>query len=228
MSSTPLIQAAGVNKVYKRGSQEIVALWDTDLSILPGEFVVILGPSGSGKSTLLHLLGAIDRPTRGRLLVNGVDWASYGSEITTDYTDKAFWGDYSINFWDHFSTPAGGYPATLPVPLGHGAVPPEVMGRYRNVIWVGNDYSGDLSSWMSSPVLSYLKSGGNVLLMTRMGDQFLGDSLRDYLGINFASGTTLYDCIATRPGLTDIARLGTQSNDVVFDTVRTRTDTQLL
>jgi putative ABC transport system ATP-binding protein len=73
MPSTPLIHAVGITKIYQRGSQAIVALADTDLSILPEEFIVILGPSGSGKSTLLHLLGAIDRPTRGRLLVNGVD-----------------------------------------------------------------------------------------------------------------------------------------------------------
>jgi ABC-type lipoprotein export system ATPase subunit len=68
-----LIQATGLKKIYKRGSEEIVALWETNLSILPGEFIVIIGPSGSGKSTLLHLLGGIDRPTQGKLYVNGVD-----------------------------------------------------------------------------------------------------------------------------------------------------------
>ena len=68
-----LIQAVGLKKVYKRGSEEIVALWETNLSILPGEFIVIIGPSGSGKSTLLHLLGGIDRPTQGKLYVNRVD-----------------------------------------------------------------------------------------------------------------------------------------------------------
>ena len=73
MPSTPLIHAVGLKKVYKRGSEEIVALWDINLSIFPGEFIVIIGPSGSGKSTLLHLLGGIDRPTHGQLLVNGVD-----------------------------------------------------------------------------------------------------------------------------------------------------------
>ena len=162
------------------------------------------------------------------LLVNGVEWASYGTEITSAYTEHAFSGGYTFDFWDNFSTPSGGYPAVLPVPLGHGAVPPEVMGRYRVVIWVGNNYNGDLASWQSSPVLSYLRAGGNVLLMSRYGDQFLGDSLRDYLGVNLASGTTLNDCVATRPGLATIARLGTQNTCVVFDTVRTRTDTQLL
>jgi len=107
------------------------------------------------------------------LLVNGVDWASYGTEITSAYTDHAFSGGYTFDFWDNFSTPSGGYPAALPAPLGHGAVPPEVMGRYRVVIWVGNNYNGDLASWQSSPVLSYLRAGGNVLLMSRYGDQFL-------------------------------------------------------
>ena len=68
-----LIQTVGLKKVYKRGDEEIVALRETDLSILSGEFIVIIGPSGSGKSTLLHLLGGVDRPTQGSLFVNGVD-----------------------------------------------------------------------------------------------------------------------------------------------------------
>ncbi|MBI5709135.1 MAG: hypothetical protein HZC42_02370 [Candidatus Eisenbacteria bacterium] len=165
---------------------------------------------------------------KGILLVNGVEWAGYGSEITGAYADRAFWGDYTVDFWDHFDAPPAGYPASLPAPLGHGAVPSEVLGRYRNLIWVGNNYHGDLASWLGTPILSYLQAGGNVLLLTRQGDQFLTDSLRSYLGINFLSGTTLYDCVATRPGLTDIARLGTQSLCPVFDTVRTRSDTQLL
>ena len=73
MPSTPLIQAVGVKKVYKRGSENIVALRDTNLVVLPGEFIVIIGPSGSGKSTFLHLLGGIDRPTGGELCVNGLN-----------------------------------------------------------------------------------------------------------------------------------------------------------
>jgi ABC-type lipoprotein export system ATPase subunit len=72
-SYQPLIQTVGLKKVYKRGSEEIVALWDINLSIFTGEFIVIVGPSGSGKSTLLHLLGGIDRPTKGELRANGVD-----------------------------------------------------------------------------------------------------------------------------------------------------------
>jgi len=68
-----LISAAGLEKVYKRGNEEIAALRSVDLTVKKGEFVVVLGPSGSGKSTLLHLLGGIDQPTRGQLKVNGID-----------------------------------------------------------------------------------------------------------------------------------------------------------
>jgi ABC-type lipoprotein export system ATPase subunit len=80
-----LIQAVGLKKVYKRSSEEIVALRDTNLSILPGEFIVIIGPSGSGKSTLLHLLGGIDRPTQGELYVNGVDLVAASEAALTRF-----------------------------------------------------------------------------------------------------------------------------------------------
>jgi aminopeptidase N len=166
---------------------------------------------------------------RSLLVVNGVDWATYGTEITTAYTDQALSGGYSLDFWDAFAAPAGGYPAALPAPLGHGEVPPDVLGHYRNVIWVGNNYNGDLLAWTDSPMLSYLRAGGNVLLMSRQGDQFLGDSLRTYLGVNWTStGVTLLDCLPTRPGLVSVAPLGSQSLCAVFDTVRTTAESQLL
>jgi hypothetical protein len=173
----------------------------------------------------------VSNPTfeRSILLVNGVDWSSYGSEITTAYSDKEFSGDYVIDFWDSFATPAGGYPAPLPAPLGHGPVPPEVLGHYRNVVWVGNNFNGDIDSWVGTPILSYLRAGGNVLLMTRQGTLFLTDSLLDYAGIAFTNpSVNLNDCIATRPALVNVATLGVQSLNAVFDTVRTRADTQLL
>ena len=166
---------------------------------------------------------------RAVLVVNGVDWANYGAEITSAYTDKAFFGDYAIDFWDHFPAPAGGYPVTLPAPLGHGPVPPEVLGHYRNVVWVGNNFNGDTDSWVQTPVLSYLRAGGNVLLMTRQGEAFLSDSLLAYLGITLTTtGATVTDCLATRPGLVNLTRTGTQSLCAVFDTVRTWPDSELL
>ena len=82
-SNQALIEAVGLKKVYKRGSERIIALQETNLSILSGEFIVIIGPSGSGKSTLLHLLGGIDRPSQGELQVNVVNLVA---AIETDLT----------------------------------------------------------------------------------------------------------------------------------------------
>jgi ABC-type lipoprotein export system ATPase subunit len=81
----PLILAAGIQKRYKRGSEEITPLLDINLRVSAGEFIVISGPSGSGKSTLLHLLGGIDRPTQGALNVNGVDLAAASEAALTRF-----------------------------------------------------------------------------------------------------------------------------------------------
>ena len=67
----PLIQAEQLTKIYGSGETAVTALDHVDLVVEPGEFVAIMGPSGCGKSTLLHLLGGLDRPTSGRVLVDG-------------------------------------------------------------------------------------------------------------------------------------------------------------
>jgi putative ABC transport system ATP-binding protein len=65
-----MIRCIDVRKVYRQGNNEIIALDGVSLDIAKGEFAVIMGPSGSGKSTLLHLIGGLDRPTSGELLVD--------------------------------------------------------------------------------------------------------------------------------------------------------------
>jgi putative ABC transport system ATP-binding protein len=76
MGSSPLISTEGVIKIYDLGEFKIHALRGIDLSIDRGEFVAIMGPSGSGKSTLMHILGCLDRPTKGRYLLEGKDISS--------------------------------------------------------------------------------------------------------------------------------------------------------
>ncbi len=66
-----MIRCIDVRKVYRQGESEIAALDGISLEIPKGAYAVIMGPSGSGKSTLLHLIGGLDRPTRGDLLVDG-------------------------------------------------------------------------------------------------------------------------------------------------------------
>jgi putative ABC transport system ATP-binding protein len=70
-----LIEIAEVWKVYRMGDMEVPALRGVSLKIEVGEFVAIMGSSGSGKSTLMSILGGLDRPTRGRYLLDGVDVA---------------------------------------------------------------------------------------------------------------------------------------------------------
>jgi putative ABC transport system ATP-binding protein len=69
--SPPLVQVDGVEKVFRRGSEEIHVLSDLNLRVPAGEFLALMGPSGSGKSTLLNLIGGLDRPTRGTVSIAG-------------------------------------------------------------------------------------------------------------------------------------------------------------
>lgn len=68
-----MIELKQVTRTYKLGEHEIHALDQVDLDISDGEFVAVVGPSGSGKSTLLHIVGGIDTPTSGQVLVDGQD-----------------------------------------------------------------------------------------------------------------------------------------------------------
>ena len=68
-----ILKVENITKTYGKGENEVHALDGVSLSINKGEFVAIIGPSGSGKSTLLHILGAVDRPTSGKVYMDGKD-----------------------------------------------------------------------------------------------------------------------------------------------------------
>lgn len=69
----PIIEIKDVNKIYKMGEIEFYALKDINLTIYPGEFVVITGPSGSGKSTLMNIVGCLDIPSNGEVYLHDSD-----------------------------------------------------------------------------------------------------------------------------------------------------------
>jgi putative ABC transport system ATP-binding protein len=73
MSSVPAVQTIDVTKVYRIGHVDYPALRGVNLKIGKGEFVSIMGPSGSGKSTLLNLIGALDPPTSGKIIIDGIN-----------------------------------------------------------------------------------------------------------------------------------------------------------
>lgn len=80
-----MISLKNVSKIYKTGEIEYRALDGVNLEIKDGEFVVILGPSGAGKSTLLNLLGGMDRPTSGKIIVNQVDISKFTDRQLTKF-----------------------------------------------------------------------------------------------------------------------------------------------
>ena len=68
-----ILRVENLSKVYGKGETAVHALDNVSFSVEKGEFVAIVGPSGSGKSTLLHILGGVDRPTSGRVLIENND-----------------------------------------------------------------------------------------------------------------------------------------------------------
>ena len=80
-----IVELKNVSKVYKIGENEFKALDNIDLSLNKGEMIVILGPSGAGKSTLLNLIGGMDTPTSGNVIIDGENISLYNENKLSDY-----------------------------------------------------------------------------------------------------------------------------------------------
>ena len=84
----PLIALRGVTKVYGTGPTAFNALKGVDLDIMPGDFVAVMGPSGSGKSTTMNILGCLDRPTRGKYILDGQDVSQMSKDELADIRNR--------------------------------------------------------------------------------------------------------------------------------------------
>ena len=82
-ASKPIILADNLTKVYASGRIQVAAVRGVSFSVEPGEFVAIVGPSGSGKSTLFYLLGGLTRASEGRVVIDGIDFASLNDSERT-------------------------------------------------------------------------------------------------------------------------------------------------
>src|SRR5262249_32028705 len=81
----PAVELERVGKTYREGDSERTGLQDASVAIRPGEIAVLVGRSGSGKSTLLNLIAGIDRPTAGRVLVDGTDLTALDEDRRTRF-----------------------------------------------------------------------------------------------------------------------------------------------
>jgi len=87
-----LVDVQELTKTYRRGNETVPVLAGLHLSIEAGDYVALMGPSGSGKSTLLNLLGGLDKPSSGRLLIDGVDLAPLSAD------ELATWRAQTVGF----------------------------------------------------------------------------------------------------------------------------------
>ena len=88
MSDRAIIRIERLEKLYRMGDVEVRALRGVDLTIMPGEYVAIMGASGSGKSTLLNVLGCLDRPSAGKYFLGGVDVATMDDDALSAFRGR--------------------------------------------------------------------------------------------------------------------------------------------
>ncbi|MGI8425904.1 MAG: ABC transporter ATP-binding protein [Actinomycetota bacterium] len=112
MNQRPLVTAVDLTKQYELGPKTVTALSGVSLQVEPGAFTAIMGPSGSGKSTLLHLLGALDKPTSGKVTIDGADLVSLNDEQLTAFRRRKLGFVFqffnllpAMNAWENVALP---------------------------------------------------------------------------------------------------------------------------
>jgi putative ABC transport system ATP-binding protein len=119
-SASPLLSVRGLTRVHEAGENQIVALDAVDLDVERGEFVAVMGASGSGKSTLLHVLGCLDRPTRGSYRLAGRDVAELSADERASLRNR----EIGFVFQSFNLVPRTSALENVELPLVYGGVPP--------------------------------------------------------------------------------------------------------
>lgn len=150
------------------------------------------------------------------LVVNGIDYSSYATETANFYKSGAGFGNHQVDVWDLFGGQGFDFAAAnsniKQVDLYNKKIPLSVFSLYKKVIWIGNNYNGDLTFYDPAQVLAYVKAGGNFLLAARYASLFFNQALQDYAGITlFSSDLTIAKLKALDNNLVDLTSTGTNS-----------------
>lgn len=176
----------------------------------PGVYTVSLtvtDGTGSHTSTRRDYVTAVGSQAA-ILVVNGIEYATYGAEMEAFYDGSAAFGSHQVDVWDLFGDQGFDYAANSSVQAVHllrGNVPDSVLRLYDTVVWVGNNYGGDLDSYSAAQALAYVQDGGNFILATRLGGYFFDAALRTYCGVqSISSDKTVTNMLALDPELADM------------------------
>ncbi len=165
--------------------------------------------------TLDNYIHAIGK-TSDILVVNGIEYVTYPAEMESFYSSSACFGDHQVDVWDLFGDQGFDYmsnPNIQKVDLFNHTIPNSLLQKYQKVIWIGNDYGGDLAFYDPNQVLDYVTMGGNFLLASRYGSHFFNTDLKNYCGITSFTGDSIIDTLrALDPNLVNMPSTGTTTN----------------
>lgn len=137
----PALALERLTKTYEDGANRVTALQEVDLVIQPGELVGLMGPSGCGKSTLLNLVGLIDRPSGGRVVIAGQDASRLDDDALTLLRRRHV--GYVFQFFNLLPTLTLRENAALPLALANQRDAGAVAGqRSRPPAWPGTGWAG--------------------------------------------------------------------------------------
>ena len=131
-----ILKAQNIIKEYANGDKKLYALNDVSFTIEQGEFVAIVGASGSGKSTLLHILGGIDKPTNGKVYINGTDISSLKKDKLTIFRRRNIGIVYQ--FYNLIPTLNVEDNITLPILLDNKHINKEKLNKLINLLGLEN------------------------------------------------------------------------------------------